>query len=679
MRKIYLIVLLFLSALGIRAQNCAYTAIAAPGTNGVYSFYPDSLYSPSTTIFNWTINGTYIPNTYIASYQFSGPGAYAVCVDYITLLGTPICSYCDTVVVTGPAPNCPFTILTNPGSLLVDFNVTVPTGQYATWDFGDGGIGFGSTPWHTYNQGGTYAVCMELRDTFTQALTCTTCQSFTLQNGPPTCSISSFPDSMNPMMMYFYAAGTNPASSIIWDFGDGSAPALGAFTNHTYATNGVYVVCYQETDSSGSLICTSCLSIAVSPAGNCTINAVNLQGPTFSFSVPSPLPSGQFAIWDYGDGGSGYGQSVVHSYNAAGNYSVCVTISDSMGMVSCSSCTTITNSFNPSGNCNIQFFQLQPNSYAFSVPAYPGATGYLWNFGDGTTGSGTNVQHTYSASGVYVVSISVTGGGAVLCNSVVTVIVNNIFPTCSAYFVSSSQSLTGYFIDLSSNTSPATAYTWNFGDGNTSTLRFPQHTYAQRGTYNVCLTIADSNCADTYCQAIIVDTQVVIPGGCQAFFATVQLAPYQLAVVNLSNGQMPLTYSWDFGDGSTSTLPFPSHQYANIGSYLLCLSIADANGCVDTYCDTLSVDSMGNVFRSMTGFTINVVSPATLTGVTDAPSTARFSGYPNPATERFYIERPVSTPALYRIMTLQGAVLLEGSLTEKRSMITLTGFSSGTY
>ncbi|MFM7727910.1 MAG: PKD domain-containing protein, partial [Flavobacteriales bacterium] len=220
MKKFYLILIAIVATfVASQAQNCAYMAVPAPGAVGVYAFYPDSNFSPNNTVFNWTINGTSIPNTYIASYQFSGPGAYPVCIDYVSLLGAPICSYCDTIVVNAASSNCPFTIMTNPGSLLVDFHVTVPAGQYASWDFGDGGVGYGSTPWHTYNQGGTYTVCVELRDTMTQALMCTSCQSFSLQNVTPSCSVTAFPDSMNAMMMYFYASGTSSNSLITWDFG----------------------------------------------------------------------------------------------------------------------------------------------------------------------------------------------------------------------------------------------------------------------------------------------------------------------------------------------------------------------------------------------------------------------------------------------------------------------------
>src|SRR6185436_13879709 len=97
--------------------------------------------------------------------------------------------------------------------------------------------------------------------------------------------------------------------------------------------------------------------------------------------------------------------------------------------------------------------------------------------------------------------------------------------------------------------------------------RFPQHTYAVPGTYNVCLSITSGNCIDQFCSPILIDTTSgPFNTGCQAFFAIVQLAPYQVSVVNLSGngvGGVNYSYLWDFGDGTTDNNPYPSHAYAS--------------------------------------------------------------------------------------------------------------------
>lgn len=118
--------------------------------------------------------------------------------------------------------------------------------------------------------------------------------------------------------------------------------------------------------------------------------------------------------------------------------------------------------------------------------------------------------------------------------------------------------------------------------------------------------------------------------------------PYTLWVWNLSSGGSgAYSFTWDFGDGSSSTAPFPTHVYAGNGPYLLCLTINDGAGCIDTYCDTVQIDTAGyyvpfhgggNDERS-TGFTINVVAPGTGTGISEPVEPLVVNAFPNPVSD----------------------------------------------
>ena len=83
-------------------------------------------------------------------------------------------------------------------------------------------------------------------------------------------------------------------------------------------------------------------------------------------------------------------------------------------------------------------------------------------------------------------------------------------------------------------------------------------------------------------------------------------------------GTAPFSYLWDFGDGNTSTLAAPTHTYATPGSYLICLTITDANGCIDTSCVSTSIQ------------TLIVVNP--MTGI-EENSLAINSVFPNPSDD----------------------------------------------
>ena len=98
------------------------------------------------------------------------------------------------------------------------------------------------------------------------------------------------------------------------------------------------------------------------------------------------------------------------------------------------------------------------------------------------------------------------------------------------------------------------------------------------------------------------------------------------------------TYSWDFGDEGTSNEPFPTYAYNADGPYTLCLTVTDdAAGCSDTYCEAISVDSLGLLDGFLAGFTINVIDGGE-SGSTNAVGElngyfAEAKIYPNPATD----------------------------------------------
>lgn len=136
---------------------------------------------------------------------------------------------------------------------------------------------------------------------------------------------------------------------------------------------------------------------------------------------------------------------------------------------------------------------------------------------------------------------------------------------------------------------------------------------------------------------------------CQAGFWVVQAygqdslpVPNEVWVWNLSTGNGALTYLWNFGDGTSSTDPFPTHTYSQNGPYQLCLTIADASGCTSTTCDTISIGENG-LLNGMTlgghevanmertdGFTLNVQNPLT-TSMAELQDLSHAAIWPNPS------------------------------------------------
>lgn len=120
---------------------------------------------------------------------------------------------------------------------------------------------------------------------------------------------------------------------------------------------------------------------------------------------------------------------------------------------------------------------------------------YEWNFGDGNTATGVNVDHNYAAEGTYTVTLKVTdnAGGVNETSKDVTVTDPNALPT--AAFTSSTTDLNAYFNGTSSTDPDGTIamYEWNFGDGTpVSSSAIASHTYEAAGTYSVTLTVTDN-------------------------------------------------------------------------------------------------------------------------------------------------------------------------------------------
>jgi len=164
---------------------------------------------------------------------------------------------------------------------------------------------------------------------------------------------------------------------------------------------------------------------------------------------------------------------------------------------------------------------------------------------------------------------------------------------CDAAFEYTVDGMTVTFIDESAaDPGPIIDWTWDFGDGTTSTEQNPVHTYAFPGEYDVCLTIhADGACYDTKCESNI---PVEMAGDC---FTTFTFDTDGLSFMFNSNtdpgpGDV-VSYEWTFGDGETSAEANPDHTYATAGGYLVCLVVTFADSCTAEFCDEIIAEGVG--------------------------------------------------------------------------------------
>jgi gliding motility-associated-like protein len=130
-----------------------------------------------------------------------------------------------------------------------------------------------------------------------------------------------------------------------------------------------------------------------------------------------------------------------------------------------------------------------------------------------------------------------------------------------------------------------TAYHWDFGDGNSSNVANPYHTYSAYGNYNVQLIVYYNCGSDT------INQQVTLTGNAAVSQFGFQQSPcsYNINFTNTSTGAT--SYLWNFGDGTTSTDSIPYHIYANPGIYSV-TQIAYNNCDIDTITKNVTVDSI---------------------------------------------------------------------------------------
>ncbi len=245
--------------------------------------------------------------------------------------------------------------------------------------------------------------------------------------------------------------------------------------------------------------------------------------------------------WSFGDGNTSTQSAPVNTYSSNGLYGVCLTITTQSGCTS-SYCDTVSiNCIGGQGNCQAGFIQDSMNcptvSFYNASGASSGIASFYYDFGDGTTSTSANPVHTYTTNGVYTVCLTIIANDSctsTYCNQVVVDCLGGGQGNCQAGFIqdSSTNCPTITLYNASTSVSGIASYFYDFGDGSTSTLAIPTHTYTANGVYTVCMTvIANDSCTDTYCETVIIDC---IAGLEENFFEGSYLSP------NPTAGQLTL-------------------------------------------------------------------------------------------------------------------------------------------
>ncbi|MEA3476917.1 MAG: PKD domain-containing protein [Bacteroidota bacterium] len=469
------------------------------------------------------------------------------------------------------------------------------------WAFGDGDSSILQNPWHVYDSSGIYLVTMIVsadssgnicNDTITKPITVPAHPTVYFTWAPePTCL-------GNPTSFFGTSGGS--IAGWYWDFGDGNFSTLQE-PDHTYSYADTFNVILSVTDING---CTDTVShnvrvidipdvdFTISPNPTCIDHATAFMG-TSSSNITS-------WSWNFGDGGTGFGQSTTHVYAQTGTYTVVLTVGDTAG---CTNNISYPVTVNPEPTAN--FTHTAPacsNDLVYFTNYSSSPNGSIqeweWDLGDGTVitiqyPQDPDIAHLYAGGGSYTVTLTVIDIDS--CTNTTSQVVEiesspiadfNNTPGCQGEAVE--------FTDLSSENGGSTIvlWYWEFDDpssgSNTSTQQNPTHLFSSNGTYNVILVVHNVvGCADTLVKAVEVYELPPVD-----FTMDTDTVCVENEITFTSQAATASTFDWDFGDGGTSILRDPVYVYMSPGTYTVTLTVVDDNSCSNWVSHDVVVDAL---------------------------------------------------------------------------------------
>ncbi len=385
--------------------------------------------------------------------------------------------------------------------------------------------------------------------------------------------------SCTPVIAHFANVTTGSATEFYWDFGNGNTSTDSIPPPQTYFADTVtlyYNVTLTATNECGSNTITQ--PVEVDPADVQSFFSASTtsgcQPLTVDFTDYSTL--GSNIDWVFGDGNSSVTIDPTHTFEEPGTYTVIQYASSTCGYDSTTVEVTVhpipeVSFTNPLTACIGEAVLFTNNSI--------GTTGHTWDFGDGNNSDLSNPEHVYNEPGTY--TITLVGLSAFnQCENYFSGEITILDAPTAAFEIPIQESCMPFILQIENNSEGGAYYEWDFGDGNSSILENPMHTYYEAGTYPISLIVTDQNGCfnDTTVSNIIVHPTPDI----DFEYERNNLCGLPAEIQFLNNTQGASGFLWSFGDGNQSFLNSPNHTYYNDGDYTIQLVVSTPFGCVDS-------------------------------------------------------------------------------------------------
>jgi len=420
------------------------------------------------------------------------------------------------------------------------------------WSFGDGNhSGAGPIVSHTFTTPDVYNVSVNVTDANNRS----SVSNVTIRVvAPLSISVqSSTTIGSAPLAVVFNGthAGGQAPYRFNWSFGDGAHASV-ENTTHTYLTSGNFTATLTVSDYFGD-VNRSSVDIAVSPQLLAAAAASTEEGviPLW-VNFTSTARGGNGAdtyLWTFGDGGTSTLADPAHEFLGAGNYTVNLTVTDTLGRTAKAAVRVVALAPVAASVEAAHLIGVAPYSLTLIAAATGGAAPYTysWNFGDRSpVGIGVSVGHTYTNPGTYNVVVFVNDSRGDSTRGTATV---DVVAAIAAKLVASAVTgeapdpVTLSFATFSGGEAPFT-YAWTFGDGATqSGGAEANHTYERSGAYLAKVVVGDALgeiLSPTISLTIVPTVSVTLFSG----FGAITLGPTANLTVRASGGPGPSTYAW---------------------------------------------------------------------------------------------------------------------------------------
>ena len=532
------------------------------------------------------------PPTLPQTIAFPGIGDYTV-----TLSDSSYCGVVEDSITVHivPPPVASISASTDTicsGGQVTFYQGSTGTNQSYQWNFGNNNnwqnLGSGNVNF-TFNTAGTFVVSNRVFNNGWGSACADTATVVVTVLPSPTASITASPAQACDSLITALNVVSSLGILFEWNLG-----AFGTYSGQNPDTlsitaPGNYTVSVLVTGANGcTKTDTEVLHVYATPVPAFTVTSpcVGANAIFTNISVTAPGNPITSAQWTFGDGGTSSQLTPTHVYAAEGTFPI--TLNISTPYCSASAQGNITVHPNPTASFTQDVISgCQPLEVAFTN-ASQGATSYSWNFNDGPLSTNTNELHVFGNNTIYNLPYNVvlTAINEFGCTNTQSSVVTVLGGAVANFEIANNE--------LGCSTAPvgfnnlslgASSYAWNFGDGTTSIVEDPNHAYNNNSGflwwYDVTLVAYSSGgCLDTATLALpiypILDIQLPFTSleGCSPFSA-------QMPAIGGVQG-----FSWDFGDGFTSSLISPIHTYNNptnaAQNFTVSLVGESAFGCFDS-------------------------------------------------------------------------------------------------